>query len=252
MKLEKLLGRRVAPDERGSIPSLDAVPDALLEEVRAVASRSRMGGVEILQFYVVESDLDHVAAFLDDVVHGSRDPEGWGRFDVLCGPSVALSDALQTSVESILSGLAPVEGDRWWRVEPSLEDWNASGSAGAPSVLIKQVPYYWTATSSTEWIRLTDERLEPIVDLDVAVRRWVASRIAWEIDPSGDGSGIGTVGRICAALQLDENRLSVDGRSSMEGLAREMSELSPDPRGVPGHRGPDVWYRPGKASAVST
>jgi hypothetical protein len=257
MSLEKLLGRKLPAEERGTIVTLNELPEPLLDQARELARRSRLGAVELLQFYVVRSELDHVAAFVEEVIYGSEEPATWGWFDALCVPSIPVEDALVSDAETILTNLAAIEGERWWRIEPTRSEWEGSGATGAPGVVVRRVPYFWSGSPEIDWIRLSDELVTPVPDVAIAVRRWIASRVAWDGRVSRAAEQLVSVHTICSAMGIDEARLSADGRLALEGLAREMvasSAGSPSvcgddgPDGIPGFRGPDDWYR--SATAV--
>ena len=50
----------------------------------------------------------------------------------------------------------------------------------APGVLVRSAPYWWTQPDNIDAVTIDDpiERIgEP--DLPIAVRRWIASRLAW-------------------------------------------------------------------------
>lgn len=88
----------------------------------------------------------------------------------------------------------------------------------------------------------TGEHLEHVDDVDVAMRRWIASRVAWLLERQGVTLPVdATVADVTTALAVDVP-CSADAEIAIRGLLREERELGPSSEAVPGFRGPDEWY----------
>ena len=87
-----------------------------------------------------------------------------------------------------------------------------------------------------------DAALEEVTDPQVAVRRWIASRLA---------SCLFAWGRLDTAREVPDlavpdlpfDQWSPDAQIAGRGLLRELREMSPSEDAIPGFRGPDDWYR---------
>jgi hypothetical protein len=243
--LERLLGRELPASERGSVSTLNDLPHERLQEAAALAARARLAAVEYLLFYVGNAELDHASDFVDDVLLGGADPRSWGISDVLFAPGTKLVNALQIDVPTVLQPLEVIVGERWWRVAPERELWDWSGLCGAPGVLVRRAPYVWSAEAARLGVgghALYDEPLEQVHDLAIAMRRWMASRVAWQLAQQGVTlAADATVSDVMTALSADVP-CSADAEIAIRGLLREERELGPASDAVPGFRGPDEWY----------
>ena len=87
-----------------------------------------------------------------------------------------------------------------------------------------------------------EDHLEHVDDVGVAMRRWMASRVAWQLAQQGVTlPPDATVSDVMAALSVDAP-CSADAEIAIRGLLREERELGPSSDTVPGFRGPDEWY----------
>lgn len=241
--LERLLGRPLPKDEKGSITTLNALPREKLQEAAALAARARLAAVEYLLFYVTNAELDHACDFVDEVLRGGADPGSWGVSDVLLVPKTEPVQALHADLPAILRPLENVAGERWWRVEPDRRFWDSSGICGAPGVLVRQASYLWSTDAmrlGVEGHALNDEPLEQVHDPVIAMRRWLSSRIQWDLR-THDERELTSISGSCTALGIRWDALSKDGQRVIEGLVQELSCANHDGR-APGFRGPDTWY----------
>jgi hypothetical protein len=238
VSLEMYLGRSLSASDAGTVPSLNELPPELLAEARALAGRSRLAAVELLRFYVVRSDLDHTAAFVDEVLLAQQDAAGWGFQDMICVPQAKFPVVLTRSVPELLNQVKSIEGERWLRIEPALAAWDWSPLAGGPGVVVRAAPYWWVGPDDSNWAALDREPAERIVDLSVGVRRWIASRVAWELRMAKD---VHTIEEACVALRISRSTMSRDSAVAIDGWLRERS--IPSSVRAPGFRGPDSWYR---------
>lgn len=87
-----------------------------------------------------------------------------------------------------------------------------------------------------------EDNLEQVDNVEVAVRRWIASRIAWQIAQQGIAlPADAAVSDVMTALSVNIPP-SADAEIATRGLLREEREFGPSTEDVPGFRGPDEWY----------
>jgi hypothetical protein len=248
MSRDRVLWSELPPEQRGAIPTLNDVPPDILAEARRLAQRSRGVAVDLLMFYVASADLGQLYDFVRDVVEGGEAPETWGVSDVLCTQDISVEQALVGGGAAVLGGLSAIEGERWWRMQPAGERWSNDDWPGAPGVLVKRVPYYWRSPTPARefWHspgkgRITIAKIE-VAEIDLAVRRWLASRVAWKLHVM-DSHELTSVEEVCAVLGVEVDRVSTDGRLALTGMVHELTQIAPGLRRFPGFDGPDDWYR---------
>lgn len=83
---------------------------------------------------------------------------------------------------------------------------------------------------------------EPIVDINVAVRRWTAAVLAQALEQRGQLEALRDTTDL-KGLAVPLEQWSEDARIAARALVREQLELVRQPNEVPGFRGPDIWYR---------
>lgn len=240
--LEDALGRSLRAQDRGSVETLNDLPDELVREARALNLTSRVASTEYLRYYVKKAEV--VDGFIQDVLEHDKDSAAeWGKRDVMCFPHGSAASCAVLDETALLAPLNDIDGERWRRVVPTPEGWDWSGVAGAPGVLIRAAPYWFEPPETIEYGDVDSEILEdvPVDKLHIAVRRWLASRVAWELRRH-DPAARTTIEDICAGLGLEPACLSVGAKAAIQGLLRSgwpRSIGSP----IPGFDGPDDWYR---------
>lgn len=240
----KLLGKRVDPAARGSISTLNDLTDPLLSDARSLARDSRPAAVAFLRFHVVQSELDSVHSFVDDVLLASEvSANEWGRRDVICYPAADLAN-LAARTESVLADLLAVSGEHWVRVVPSRDNWDWSGLAGAPGVLIHNASYWWTPSDDLSYADLdpATDAIETVADPHVAIGRWLASRVAWELRANNDARSCTTIDDVASLLGLPVDALSNTARTAIAALLAQ-GWYGEGREAVPGFDGPDSLYR---------
>lgn len=242
-EIEKVLGRKLAPEDQGSIPDLNTFPAHLLAEARAIASRSKLLAFLFVRFYSGSRQLGEVKKFVEDVVVGGQEPALWSCEPLLCCPSVDGPHVLELSRIKVVDLLENIPGERWVRLTPQRAGWNYAGYGGAPAVLNRSATYRWRSPDGVSALVLTgSEEIEAIDDLTIAVRRWMASRVAWQLAQQGVTlPADAMVSDVMSALAVDVP-CSADAELAIRGLLREERELGPASDAVPGFRGPDAWY----------
>lgn len=240
--LEEALGRALSPADRGSVDTLNDLPDELVREARGLTRTSRLAATAYLQYYVKKADT--VDGFIADVLeHGSVAASEWGKRDVICFPNPKPAHWIRLEAVDLVAPLADIEGERWLRVAPAAEPWDWSGVAGAPGVFVRLAPYWFDPPHGIEYGDIDSEALErvPAADFEIAARRWMASRVAWELR-GREPADCRTLEAVCAGLGVDPGRLSVTAQAAIRGLLRSGW---PQVGGstVPGFDGQDDLYR---------
>jgi hypothetical protein len=238
-EIERILGRKLEPKDERRIRDLNSVPPKLVDEARQLPPLQRR---TFLNFHVHPESLEHVPAFIEEVVEGGEDVAGWRRGRTLV-PGYSIRTLVQSSVEEILGPLNPRPDERWWRVRPDRELWDAREIlTGAPAVRRPELDYRWTPGPNVIDIRVDKTKLESVVRVETGVRRWIASALAGAACARNiRGYGL-SPDELLAACFPEILRFSTDAVASARGLIREHRELPPSALSVPGFRGPDEWY----------
>ncbi|MEW5930114.1 MAG: hypothetical protein AB1941_21875 [Gemmatimonadota bacterium] len=217
------------------ITDLNDVPDSLLRQARALADSGRIRA--FLMRRTAPESWEYLEAFIEDVVLGSESAAGWRRGQVLV-PDFSLADQLRLAPADLL---APLGGGFAHRVKPSLEDWR-SGAAwvGAPALLLPSADYRFAVPDRA--VGLGAAETEAVRDREVALRRWIAARLARAAEAGSAPESLESlVARSPWLPALDE--WSRDAAIAGGGLLREHGEIGGGGGGIPGMRGPDDWYR---------
>jgi hypothetical protein len=233
--LERKLSRAISPEERGSVDNLNDVTAEQIEEAGALLQTSRLDAAHYLQTIVRRSELDHVADFLEEVVAGGAEARTWRRRDLICVVDVSLPSITELTEERLLDILGAVEGTRWLRIAPTPDRWDDFSFCGAPGVLVQAAPYWWDGPELTNVTDVARDELDAIADPSIALRRWLASRIAWELRRHPDPASVDEV-----IHKLRAAPPSPDARIAIEALLRE--KALDDTSRPPGFRGPDSWF----------
>ena len=242
------LGRRFATDLQlepaaqaatASKPrTLADLSAAQIAEARAVLRESgRIGAVRHLCQLVDSCSRGDAADFVENVLERADDARDASVRDRIYVVRASARDLVSRPWSQLVSPLAGIEGQRWVRPRPRLSSWMSSPATGAPGVLVRSDPYARAAPTGTLTTIVSDDEIEPIEDVELAARRWIASQVASELrnrplpaTPRAIGSALGVSGPLTA-----------DGEIALTGLLLE-SSLPADDR-PPGFRGPDAWYR---------
>lgn len=241
--IAQVIGRTLRPEEEGSIHYLNRFPPHLLAEARKLATHSKILAFNFVRFYTGIEHNQEVKDFVFEVVASNRDPATWDRWQRLYFPEVAFPRDLERTVALMLAPLQEATGERWVRLVPSRRRGDYSFECGQPGILHRSSDAEWQPPR--QGIRMsfyTGDHLEHVDDVDVAMRRWIASRVAWLLEQQGAAlPADATVADVTTALAVDVP-WSADAEIAIRGLLREERELGPSSEAVPGFRGPDEWY----------
>ena len=214
------------------ISHLNDVPESLLREARALADSGR--AKELLMRRTSPESWDYLDPFIEDVVLGGESAASWARGQVVV-PDFSLVDQLRLDGAELL---APLGGGLAHRVTPSLDDWRSGASwVGAPALLLPDADYRYLPPDGTS--ALGTMETEEVRDVAVALRRWIAARLA-RVAGSFDSLEAVAAGTAGVPALREWSRDAVIAAS---GLLRERREIGGERGGIPGMRGPDEWYR---------
>ena len=231
--LEHQIGRPLSPADRASIDDLNDVPDALIAEARKLHP---FVARDLLSYYTTPRNRRHLRPFIEDVVFGTKPVKLWRRGAILV-PDVTLADLLCKSRPALLE---PIGGHSDVRIVRNLPDWQVGvQSVGAPARPWPEKNYQNDDPPGT--LSLIDRELEPIPDLAIGIRRWIASRLARNLRGSRPRS-IEELFAVSPAPLPPGERWSQDARAAASALLREFREFSEEDGRVPGFRGPDEWF----------
>lgn len=238
--LETALGRALPQADRGSVPDLNEMPDAIVAEARALGSNSLAR--ELIEYYAGLKNRPYLPAFIADVVGGTTPAARWRRGDALV-PAPSLAEQLGLAREALL---APIGGYHGLRVVPDLAHWRAGDSSvGAPAKRRPDAHYRSGVPKGS--INFVKPALEAAPGVEITMRRWIAARIARCLAP---GQAATIEGLRASVPGLPEVQAwTEDARIAFAAVVRERSELPSAHDGVPGFRGPDAWYVGAEASS---
>ena len=219
-----------------TVATLNDLSENDLAEARGLAARTRAKAVEHLCKLVVDCDLGDAARFVDEVLVGSEDPRTWGRKDVLVLP-LHSAEQLSQPLSMVLAPIQEVDRRYWMRRTPTAATWR-SPFAGAPGILSLSRPYWLPPpVGFTTIVASQRDDIDPFQDLEIAGRRWLASRIASRLHALALPA---TAEEVRTALGVTGS-LSRDAEIALAALRREAS-LGGASTGMPGFRGPDEWF----------
>jgi hypothetical protein len=217
------------------LDSLNDIPDAVLVVARRLSPKRRI--MSFLSAYLRdETDDMWLSWFADDVVHGEVAAPDWKRGRILVR-DISFTDQMRLPRAQLLAfvGEAPA-----LRATPTSSPWNVSAYlVGAPLLAQPNADYRTPMPEGA--VRLTSLETEPIGDVDVAVRRWIAVRIA-AVTTKKLGMDF-TTAAIAAAEYAPLSAWTPDAHAAVRGLVRESQHLPADHPAPPGFRGLDAWFR---------
>lgn len=231
--LEMALGWVLAPEERGSVASLNELPSNLVAQARNLQSTLLVR--QLLEYYCGLQCRPYLADFVDKVIDGQEPANRWRRVDGLV-PAPSLASQLCLAREALF---APLGGYPGARLVPDRASWEAGTQwVGAP-VYFRQDADYRNAIPQGA-VNVINPTIEEAPDEDVTVRRWIASRIARCLvdEPTSVEDLFSAMPSLPGVAQWSQ-----DARIALAALFRELRDLPDDQHATPGFRGPDEWYR---------
>lgn len=246
--VNRIVTRDVPDSERGTIATLNDLPDWMVAEARLIARESRLAALRYLKFYVAEEYATDAPDFVEDVLRKGQDARTWNIRDCICIP---YEPTRLTALEiNYLDVLAQVRGERWFRVRPKPTDHPSSHIPGAVGVVLRNTRYWEKCERDvTRYMFSPADALEavPVDRVKSTIRRWIAHRLAWwttdfirqaALDVTGDDI-------IAAVPGVNMQRVTADARIAAAALAREaiIHRGSPHFPQQAGFLGPEKWYQ---------
>ncbi len=249
-EIERRLGRRIAEGERASLRDLNALPESLKHELSLLAPMER---AVYLRFLVLPEERQFLKRYTDDIFDRGVDPAEWRRGGAVF-PDYTEAELLGRDVPAILAPLEWHEGEAWARVKPILRQWEVfDTSVGMPLIVRAEMTYRHRAAPHAG--RLFPPFVlpnEPILDVAIAIRRWLATRVAQRARArmapdarAGWERGLAEAHSVEDLLRragFEAIQPSRDATLALEALRREVARSDLATVEPPGFRGPDDWY----------
>lgn len=245
--IHHIIKRDVPHTERWTIPTLNDLPDWMVEEARALARASSLSAVRYLRFYVATHYASSAEDFIEDVLLKGQDARTWHIRDCIYLPEEhTRATALEVRYLEMFNG---IDGERWFRVplKPTnhLSDW----VVGMVGTVMRNTRYWETSPPGLVrylFAKPDDVELVPAGRLHSSIRRWIARRLAWwtKVDLQ-QASAITGDDLIAAVPEVDLSRVTPDARIAAAALAREAQAFGDSPRfpQQAGFLGPEEWYQ---------
>ncbi len=240
------------PTRRRTIRDVRDIPPDILVQARQLNDPE--AAEELLLYYTHASAALKMAQFvLRAFVHG-EDPEallgaGWSApCTGLVVPDWSLDEKMTRPCAELLAPFGGVVPQRRYRASRQSWDLGLSDFSGLPALQRDDLVFRWadgvyelSHPHARVYTPIEPERLEPIGDVDVAVRRWIAAGLARRLLEVGWMAG-GTCDKMLADSGFSPQACSADATIAARALFRELTELPLDEICVPGFLGPDDWY----------
>lgn len=216
------------------IDHLNHVPHSLLEEARSLTGP---GAVEAFLIEHTSPECWHyLAPFVDEVVLGREPVESWMRGQVVV-PDFSLAEQLYLDRAALL---APLGGGFSHRIVPSADDWPSGVTwIGAPALVLPDSDYRYSVPDQA--IALGRADTEAVGNQTVALRRWIAARLALVVKPRYNVESIDQLVEGLEEIPSLED-WSDDARLAASALICEFNEVGQAENRIPGMGGSDEWY----------
>lgn len=233
-------GRRpyIQDEDLHSVKDLSAAPAELIATARSLAGFQRHA---FLFERVDAENHPYLDAFIRDVIVGGEDPAQWMRCRLLL-PFMDLPGLVVTPLRVVLSRLQAIEAAGWLRIVPDYAEWKSgSDHIGAPACRRDDVPYNWRPPDGIASVAPSALPTEPVDNVVVAGRRWIASRLARACGPRLQT--LTTTNDVFASVGMESERASPDAQAAAQGLLAEQAEEAEGGlTRVPGFAAPDPYY----------
>ena len=141
-----------------------------------------------------------------------------GKRDVICYPSSEPASWHQKEAPELLKPLQSIAGERWWCIALTKEQWDWSGVAGAPGVVIKAASYWYSAGDGVEFAEIGDSPVLEVSDnIEAHLGIWLASRLAWSLRMK-PASVLESTEAVCEALDIDIQAIGQTTRQAIDYL----------------------------------
>ena len=229
-----VLGEVPEEEKLGQLESLNDVSPAVVAVARRLGSARKAAG--LISSYLRPDRQISIESFVQEVVFGKTSPEIWRRGRNLV-PAWSFTEQVTLAPPALV---APVGGRFASRLVPSLPDWESGVSwIGAPCLPEPGADYLSPVPEHA--VALRTSQFEPVPEPSVAVRRWIAARIAAVVKKQV-GMDFRDAGATAAAY-VPLSAWTPDALAALQALVRESKDLGLDQQAPPGFRGPDEWFR---------
>lgn len=237
-ELEAILGWRPEETDKGSITDLNEFPDTLVEAARQLPFL--LCNV-FVRHYLSTDNWKFSANFIEDVIKQGEDKSNWRRGRILV-PGFLTQTLLELNIKEIVAPLAPETNEVWYQLKPRLDLWKMGEYlTGAPAVLRPDLNYKYYPPDDVRDILIPDTELNQIVDLNIAVRRWIAANLAGIANKRNVLNAKDPLTLIKASFDIPV-QISPDAMIAARGLIQELQVFPKDYKEVLGFQGPDIWY----------
>jgi hypothetical protein len=254
-RVSSALGREVLESERGMIKTFnDLTPDMLAKAREIRRTRGRLDTSDYLRFFVATHSDSDAEAFCEEVIENGEDASTWKFADCLCGGYEFEHKIVTQTVTQYRRSFDGLEGERWFTTRAI-----TTGGGGipiaetGPGLIFRDTRYHTQFAKPHGDVALryvaispkyeTVERIEEN-DLDVEIRRWMASTAAWWANKYLLAEGARSTVEGVIAAYPEPITPSPDGMIAVQALVQEVRSGDPRWPGQVGFIGPDSWYRP--------
>ena len=227
------------PAVRGTITNLNEMSDEFLAQLRA--TENQFDAEIMLKHYLDLSQVRHVRSFVMNVVFGRREnhrrwKRGGGlRLDWTIQELITLPQ--ETLLAPIRDNGQPIEH----RIRPVRTEWNEGSRFGSPVILSPDLDYRWE--SPPHIVRTPLRLIEPLGDLTVGVRRWIAAYLGTLMGIKKTLDTVDSPEDMFRVLDIEPDNATDDAIKAARALLRERPMIQKDPEAIPGFCGPDEFYR---------
>jgi hypothetical protein len=229
-----ILGTVPEAEKLGQLASLNDVPESVVAAARRLESRRKATG--FISSYLQPERRRFVEQFVHEVVFGDVPPQLWSRGRTLV-PAWSFVEQVTLSPDALV---APLGGTFSHRLIPSRVLWEAGVSwVGAPSVPKPDADYLYPIPEHAAGLG-SEAQSEPVADPGIALRRWIAARIA-SVVRSRVGADFSQAEEVASSF-VPIGDWTPDARFALQGLLRESRDMPSDLPMPFGFRGPDDWF----------
>ena len=226
------------PAMRGTITNLNEISDEFLARLRATGNE--IESERMLRHYLDPSQSRHVRNFVMNVVFGRQeDHRQWER-----GGGLRLDWTIQELAtlpqETLLAPIRDNEHAIEYRIRPKRTPWDPGCRHGCPAVLRPDLDYKWE--SPPHVVDVHERDMEPIGDLTVGVRRWIAAYLGTLMGIKKAFDTISSAEDMFGVLDINPNEATDDAIKAAHALLRERPMIQENSDAIPGFCAPDEFY----------
>ena len=235
-----MIGRELDPALRGTLTNPNKITDELLAELRGASNE--LEAMRRFRHYASPTCRPFAQDFVLSVVLGPESAETWRRGGALT-VDWNLVELLTKPDDELLAPLGTTESSELVRLPVNRGAWaDRSHDVGAPAVLRPELDYSWSGVPHAVRVE-RDIPTVPIADPQIAVRRWIATRLAMVLEHAGVLQTVDTEDAALRVVGVSSTEASASALSAVRGLLAEVPLLRTDQTLVPGFCGSDESFR---------